>query len=77
MADSGSQGSYRLGGIEVKDRLEVLRAKKGIRIQAAPGKQDVGGADGGCIKESHALVIIIIPLQIRPVNSAEDVLLAS
>lgn len=47
----------------------------GVRIQAAPGKQGVGGADGGCVEERHAFVEVMIPLQMRSVNDVEDVLL--
>ena len=31
--------------------------------------------DGGCVDKGHAFVIVMIPLQIRSVNHAEDVLL--
>lgn len=75
LADSGSQGSYRLGRIEVKDRHEVLRVKAGVRTQTAPGKQAVSGADRGCIEERHAFVIIMILLQMGTVNDAKNVLL--
>ena len=47
----------------------------GILHQPAPGKQGVGGADGGCVEECHAFVIVMIPLQIRSVNDAKNVLL--
>ena len=75
LADSAAQSVHCLGCIEVKDRHELLRVKVGISRQTAPGKQDVGGADGGCVEECHAFVIVMIPLQIRSVNDAEDVLL--
>ena len=75
LADGAAQGEYGLGRIEVKDRNELLRVKVGISRQTAPGKQGVGGADGGCVEECHAFVIVMIPLQIRSVNDAEDVLL--
>ena len=75
LADGAAQGEYGLGRIEVKDRHELLRVKVGISRQTAAGKQDVGGADGGCVEECHAFVIVMIPLQIRSVNDAEDVLL--
>ena len=75
LADGAAQGEYGLGRIEVKDRHELLRVKVGILYQPAPGQQGVGGADGGCVEECHAFVIVMIPLQIRSVNDAEDVLL--
>ena len=74
-ADGAAQSIHGLGCIEVKDRHELLRGKVGISRQAAPGKQGVGGANGGCVDESHTFVIVMIPLQIRSVNDAEDVLL--
>ena len=73
--DGAAQGEYGLGRIEVKDRHELLRVKVVISRQPAPGKQGVGGADGGCVEECHTFVIVMIPLQIRSVNDAEDVLL--
>ena len=75
LADGATQGEYGLGRIEVKDRYELLRGKVGISRQPAPGKQGVGGADGGCVEECHAFVIVMIPLQIRSVNDAKNVLL--
>ena len=75
LADGAAQSENRLRRIEVKDRHELLRVKVGISRQTAPGKQYVGGADGGCVEECHAFVIVMIPLQIRSVNDAEDVLL--
>ena len=75
LADGAAQSIYRLGRIEVKDRHELLRVKVGILYQPAPGQQGVGGADGGCVEKCHAFVIVMIPLQIRSVNDAEDVLL--
>ena len=75
LTDGTAQSIYRLGRIEVKDRHELLRVKVGINRQTAPGKQGVGGADGGCVEECHAFVIVMIPLQIRSVNDVEDVLL--
>ena len=75
LADGAAQGEYSLGRIEVKDRHEILRVKVGISCQPAPGKQGVGGADGGCVEECHAFVIVMILLQIRSVNDVEDVLL--
>ena len=75
LADGAAQSIHRLGCIEVKDRHELLRVKVGISRQTAPGKQGVGGADGGCVEECHTFVIVMIPLQIRSVNDVEDVLL--
>ena len=75
LADGAAQSENRLRRIEVKDRHELLRVKVGISRQTAPGQQGVGGADGGCVEECHAFVIVMIPLQIRSVNDAEDVLL--
>ena len=75
LADSAAQSIYRLGGIEVKDRHEILWVKVGVSTQAAPGKQGVGGAYCGCVDECHAFVEVMIPLQMRSVNDVEDVLL--
>ena len=75
LADGAAQSENRLRRIEVKDRHELLRVKVGISRQPAPGQQGVGGADGGCVEECHAFVIVMIPLQIRSVNDAENVLL--
>ena len=75
LADSAAQSIHRLGCIEVKDRHEILCAKVGVLNQTAPGKQGVGGADGGCVDECHAFVEVMIPLQMRSVNDVEDVLL--
>ena len=75
LADGAAQSENRLGRIEVKDRHELLRVKMGISRQTAPGQQGVGGADGGCVEKCHAFVIVMIPLQIRSVNDAENVLL--
>ena len=47
----------------------------GIFCQTTPGQQHIGGADGGCVKECHAFVIVMILLQIRTVNDVEDILL--
>ena len=75
LADGAAQSIHCLGGIEVKDRHEILCAKVGILKKFAPGKQGVGGADGGCVDERHAFVEVMIPLQMRSVNDVEDVLL--
>ena len=75
LADGAAQSIYRLRRIEVKDRHELLRGKVGISRQTAPGKQGVGCADGGCVEKCHAFVIVMIPLQIRSVNDAKNVLL--
>ena len=75
LADGAAQGEYGLGRIEVKDRHEFLWVKVGISRQSAPGQQGVGGAYGGCVDKGHAFVIVMIPLQIRSVNDAENVLL--
>ncbi|MDY4509472.1 MAG: hypothetical protein SPD95_12220 [Candidatus Faecousia sp.] len=75
LTDGAAQSENRLRRIEVKDRHELLRGKVGISRQPAPGQQGVGGADGGCVEECHAFVIVMIPLQIRSVNDAENVLL--
>ena len=75
LADGAAQSENCLGRIEVKDRRELLWVKVGISRQTAPGKQGVGGADGRCVDKGHAFVIVMILLQIRSVNDAEDVLL--
>ena len=75
LADGAAQSIYRLGRVEVEHRHEVLRAKVCILHQTTPGKQGVGGADGGCVDERHAFVIVMILFQIRSVNDAENVLL--
>lgn len=75
LADGAAQSIHCLGGIEVKDRHEILCAKVGILKKFAPGKQGVGGADGGCVDECHAFVEVMIPLQMRSVNDVENVLL--
>ena len=74
-ADGAAQSIHCLGGIEVKDRHEILCAKVGILYQPAPGKQCIGGTDGGCVDECHTFVEVMIPLQMRSVNDVEDVLL--
>ena len=75
LADGAAQSIHCLGGIEVKDRHEILCAKVGIFHQTTPGKQGIGGAYGGCVDECHAFVEVMIPLQMRSVNDVEDVLL--
>ena len=75
LAHGAAQSIYCLGGIEVKDRHEILCAKVCIFHQTTPGKQGVGGAYGGCVDECHAFVEVMIPLQMRSVNDVEDVLL--
>ena len=75
LADGAAQSIHCLGGIEVKDRHEILCAKVGIFHQTTPGKQGIGGAYGGCVDECHAFVEVMIPLQMRSVNDIEDVLL--
>ena len=75
LADGAAQSVHCLGCIEVKDRHEILWVKVGVSTQAAPGKQGVGGAYGGCVDECHTFVEVMIPLQMRSVNDAEDVLL--
>ena len=75
LADGAAQSENCLGRIEVKDRRELLWVKVGISRQTAPGKQGVGGADGRCVDKGHAFVIVMILLQIRSVNDAENVLL--
>ncbi|MDY6180446.1 MAG: hypothetical protein SPI15_06295 [Candidatus Faecousia sp.] len=75
LADGAAQSVHCLGRIEVKDRHEILCAKVSIFHQTAPGKQSIGGADGGCVDECHAFVEVMIPLQMRSVNDVEDVLL--
>lgn len=73
--DGAAQSIHCLGCIEVKDRHEIFCAKVCIFHQTTPGKQGVGGAYGGCVDECHAFVEVMIPLQMRSVNDAEDVLL--
>ena len=74
-ADGTTQSINGLGCVEVEHRHEVLQAKVGIFCQTTPGQQHIGGADGGCVEECHAFVIVMILLQIRTVNDVENVLL--
>ena len=46
-----------------------------LRLQSAAGQQGVGGADHSGVSEGRANVEIIILIQERPVNDAEDVIL--
>ena len=75
LADGAAQSVHCLGCIEVKDRHEILCAKVCIFHQTTPGKQCVSGTDGGCVEECYTFVIVMIPLQIRSVNDAKNVLL--
>ena len=74
-ADGTTQSINGLGCVEVEHRHEVLQAKVGIFCQTTPEQQHIGGADGGCVEECHAFVIVMILLQIRTVNDVENVLL--
>lgn len=75
LADGCAQGTNRLRGIEVEYRHEVQMFKMFIGIQAAPGKNGVGGADNRRFMESVPDVFFIIILKERSVNDAKDVLL--
>lgn len=61
--------------VEVKHRHEILWAKVGIFGKTAAGQQHIGCADGCGVEKCHAFVIVMIPLQVRTVNDAEEVLL--
>ncbi len=64
----GCRGAERVHG------LEILPVKPSFRVDAAPGQQQPGDADGPCGLEFHLQVKIIIPFQQGTVNDVADVL---
>lgn len=73
LADRRTQGGDGGGGIPVKDAQKVLMPEILLRVQPAAGHQRVGDAGGGGVSERHLYVVIIIVLQKRTVNDAENI----
>ncbi|MFQ7453290.1 MAG: hypothetical protein ACLRNQ_19960 [Flavonifractor plautii] len=73
LADRRAQGGDGGGGIPVKDAQKVLMPEILLRVQPATGHQRIGDAGGGGASERRPYVVIIIFLQKRIFNDAENI----
>ncbi|WP_156622259.1 hypothetical protein [Flavonifractor plautii] len=73
LADRRTQGGDGGWGIPVKDAQKVLMAEILLRVQPAAGHQRIGDAGGGGASERRPYVVIIIFLQKRIFNDAENI----
>ena len=73
LADRRAQGGDGGGGIPVKDAQKVLMPEILLRVQPAAGHQRIGDAGGGGASERRPYVVIIIFLQKRIFNDAENI----
>ena len=73
LADRRAQGGDGGGGIPVKDAQKVLMPEILLRVYPAAGHQRVGDAGGGGVSERRPYVVIIIFLQKRIFNDAENI----
>ena len=73
LADRRAEGCHRARGVEIKDAEKILVFKVILRLHPAAGHEGVGDADRSGVFERHLDVVIIILLQVRIRNDAEDV----
>ena len=73
LADRRAECRHRARGVEIKDAEKILVFKVILRLHPAAGHEGVGDADHRGVFERHLDVVIIILLQVRIRNDAEDV----
>ena len=73
LADGRSKGGDGLRGVEIKDVQKILMLEVISRLHPAAGQQRIGGADNGGVPKSGSDVELIIVLQKRAVNDADNI----
>ena len=73
LADGRSKSGDGLRGVEIKDVQKILMLEVISRLHPAAGQQRIGGADSGGVPKCGSDVELIIILQKRTVNDADNI----